>query len=251
MTGQSLAVTRSNVKYLFDKLDNGRRVTYLGRHEKESPMVATRWDKRFYASTRGQVVSLLRRGRRTVDELAGALGLTDNAVRAHLASLERDGLVKQEGVRRGAGKPAYAYALTPDAERLFPKAYGPVLRQILDVLVERVPADQLEDALREAGRRIAAGHPARNGDRRARIAQAAALLEDLGGLVEVEEGEDSTTIRGYDCPLAAAVPSHPEVCRLAEAMLEAVVGAPVTECCERGASPHCRFVVPTSADSLI
>lgn len=58
-------------------------------------MVAPSRDERFFASTRGQVVTLLRRGSRTVDELAGTLGLTDNAVRAHLAGLERDGLVTQ------------------------------------------------------------------------------------------------------------------------------------------------------------
>src|SRR5688572_1849363 len=102
-------------------------------------MARTRWDERFLDSTRGRVATLLRRGRRTVDELAVALGLTDNAVRSHLAALERDGLVRQGAVRRGVGKPAYAYDLTPDAERLFPKAYGPVLRQVIDVLAERVP----------------------------------------------------------------------------------------------------------------
>lgn len=90
--------------------------------------MATRWDQRFFASTRGQVVALLRRSSRTVEELAQALGLTDNAVRAHLAALERDGLARQHGVRRGGGKPAYAYELTTEAERLFPKAYVPVLR---------------------------------------------------------------------------------------------------------------------------
>ena len=33
----------------------------------------------FFASTRGQVVTLLRQGHATVEELARALGLTDNA----------------------------------------------------------------------------------------------------------------------------------------------------------------------------
>src|SRR5215210_9438667 len=95
----------------------------------EAAMAAARWDKRFFASTRGRIVALLRRASRTVDELAAALDLTDNAVRAHLATLERDGLVEQRGVRRGRGKPAYAYDLTSEAEALFPKAYEPVLRQ--------------------------------------------------------------------------------------------------------------------------
>ena len=210
-------------------------------------MARTRWDERFLTSTRGRVVSLVRRGRRTVDELAGTLGLTDNAVRAHLAALERDGLVKQGVVRRGAGKPAYTYDLTPDAERLFPKAYGPVLRQVLDVLGERLPPIELEAALREAGRRIGAAHPAA-GDRRARIEHALAVLEELGGLAELEDSADGVVIRGYDCPLAAAVPGHPEICRLAEALLTEVVGAPVVECCERGAAPRCRFLLPEAAN---
>ena len=59
--------------------------------------------KRFMETTRGQVLSLLRRGPRTVEELARELDLTDNAIRAHLATLERDGLVTQAGLRRGRG----------------------------------------------------------------------------------------------------------------------------------------------------
>src|SRR5262245_23764551 len=99
----------------------------------------TPWDQRFFASTRGRVGALWRRGDRTVGDLAQALGLTDNAVRAHLAALERDGLVRQGGLRRGSGKPAYSYELTAEAERLFPKADGPLLRLVLDVLGERLP----------------------------------------------------------------------------------------------------------------
>ena len=76
------------------------------------------WDQKFFESTRGKVVTLLRRGGRTVEELAQELGLTDNGVRAHLASLERDGIVRQRGlVPHGSGgrKPAYIYELTPSS----------------------------------------------------------------------------------------------------------------------------------------
>jgi hypothetical protein len=40
--------------------------------------LAANWDEKFFESTRGQVVTLLRRSDRTVEELARALGLTDN-----------------------------------------------------------------------------------------------------------------------------------------------------------------------------
>lgn len=50
------------------------------------------WKQRFFESTRGRIIMLLRRASRTVEEVAQELDLTDNAVRAHLTTLERDGL---------------------------------------------------------------------------------------------------------------------------------------------------------------
>jgi predicted ArsR family transcriptional regulator len=69
-------------------------------------MTANRSDQRFFASARSQVVTLLGRGRHTVGELAGAVGLTGDAVRSHLAGLERDGRVKHGELRRGGGTPS-------------------------------------------------------------------------------------------------------------------------------------------------
>ena len=66
-------------------------------------MVARAGDDRFFESTRGQIVALLRQSAKTVDELARELGLTDNAVRLHLGTLEKDGVVRAGSVRRGGG----------------------------------------------------------------------------------------------------------------------------------------------------
>jgi len=116
-------------------------------------------DQKFFESTRGRIVTLIRRASRTVEELAQELDLTDNGVRAHLAVLERDGLVRQRGsVRRGGsggGKPAYVYELTPQAEDLFPKAYEPVLHRLLDVLGEQAGEENFEALLRAGGVRLA------------------------------------------------------------------------------------------------
>ena len=45
-------------------------------------------------STCGRMVTLLRRVGLTVEELAKVVGLTGNGVPAHLATLERDGVVR-------------------------------------------------------------------------------------------------------------------------------------------------------------
>ena len=209
--------------------------------------MATHWDRRFFASTRGQIVTLLRRAGRTVDELAEAVGLTDNGVRAHLATLERDGIVRQQGtVSRGGGggKPAHVYELTPEAEGLFPKAYAPALRRVLDVMVQHLGSEETEALLRAAGRRIADERtvPADDG-MRARLEAAVAVLDELGGFAELEELDGAFVVRGYSCPLAAAVPGHPELCRLVEALLTELVGVPVREHCDRGENPRCCFEV--------
>ena len=46
--------------------------------------MAALWDRRFFRSTRGRIVTLLRRSGRTVEGLAGELGLTDNGDGAYL-----------------------------------------------------------------------------------------------------------------------------------------------------------------------
>lgn len=206
-------------------------------------MTAPIWNQRFFASTRGQLIQLLRRASQTVEELAQALRLTDNAVRAHLATLERDGLVEQQGARRGAGKPAFIYGLTPAGERLFPKAYEPVLLQLLDVLEERERPEQVAELLRATGRHMAKTLATPTGDLKTRLRAATDTLNELGGLAELEEGDREFWIQGQRCPLGALVPDHPQMCQMAEALVSELVGEPVQERCECGESPHCRFTV--------
>jgi predicted ArsR family transcriptional regulator len=211
--------------------------------------VSTGWDRKFFESTRGRVVTLLRRAGFTVDELARELDLTNNGVRAHLAVLERDGIVRQRGsVRRssGGGKPAYVYELTEEGENLFPKAYEPALRRLLDILSERLGFEESEVLLKSVGRRLAEEHSVRTNDAHARLESAVEIFNELGGLAELQERDGTLVIRGYSCPLAGVTPDHPEVCRMAETLITELAGVPVYEHCDRGERPRCCFEVATS-----
>ena len=212
------------------------------------------WDGKFFQSTRGHLVTLLRRGGVTVEDLARTLGLTGNGVRAHLAVLERDGLVRRGGVLRresGGGKPAHVYELTPQAKAMFPKAYQPVLLGLLDVLVERMGREKSESVLREVGRRVAAGTELSAGGVRGRLEAAVGVLNDLGGLAELEERDGTFVIRSYGCPLAAVVPGHPELCGLVETLIADMAGAGVREHCDRGGeNPRCRFEATPADDAV-
>src|ERR671921_2175839 len=207
-------------------------------------------DEKFFESTRGQIVTLLRRSGRTVEVLARALGLTDNGVRAHLAVLERDGIVRQRGsVRRssGGGKPAYVYGLTEEAEDLFPKAYEPALRRLLDVLSERLGSGESEALLRSVGRRLAEEHSTRADG--ARLESAGGVIKQRGGPAGLEEHDGGYVIRGYSCPLAGVTPDHPETCRMAETLIAELAGVPVRERCDRGERPRCCFEIASAGDT--
>ena len=208
-------------------------------------MKTTKLDERFFDSTRGRIVSLMRDGSSTVNELASKLELTDNAVRAHLLSLERDGLIRQSGVQRGPRKPHFAYELTAEAERLFPKAYDALLNQLITALKGRLPPAVLEDVLREVGRSLAARHSSdrTSADLEGRVQDALRVLKAIGGAPSVERENGRLIIRSGGCPLSAAVVEHPEVCELAEALVAEIVGLPVQERCARGESPKCCFEV--------
>src|SRR5438045_9026707 len=82
------------------------------------------WRERLFKSTRGKILDILRTRERTVNELAAELRLTDNAERAHLASLERDKLVSQSGMKPCVRKPHTTYAPRAQAEALFHNGHG-------------------------------------------------------------------------------------------------------------------------------
>ena len=170
-------------------------------------MATNYWDLRFFQSTRGQIVTMLRRSKSTVEDLARALDLSDNGVRAHLAILERDGIVLQRGslrrTRSGGGKPAYVYELTQEGEDLFAKAYEPTLGRLLDVLCERLGLEESEALLRLVGHRMVEGKTVPTDGARARLEAAAGVLNELGDLAELEERDCALVIRATAARWAA------------------------------------------------
>lgn len=203
----------------------------------------THWLGRMLGETQLKLLILLRRSRRTITALSAELGLTDNAVRTHVAALGRDGIVEHVGTERDTGgKPARVYALTEAGEELFPKAYAMVLAGLVEE-IKRLDGDERATAmLRAVGERTAWGRQ-RAGDLKTRVEDAATVLQELGGDVEVVRTTDGWRLQGYACPLSAVTANHAEVCALARGIVEQMTGESVVECCERGRRPRCAFSI--------
>jgi len=203
----------------------------------------TNWLERLTGETQARLLALLRRSQQTITSLASALGLTDNAVRLHIAALRRDGIVEDVGKQGDTGgKPARLYGLTREGEELFPKAYALVLGKLVEAIVRTQGRERAVELLRAVGAQAAAS--ARTGaNREQRLEAAAGVFRDLGADAVVEKSADGWRLQAYGCPLSAVTAGHPEMCELGKALVEEVVGAPVTECCERDGHPRCGFTI--------
>ncbi|MDQ4080352.1 MAG: ArsR family transcriptional regulator, partial [Gemmatimonadota bacterium] len=180
--------------------------------------------------TRRQIIDLLRRSSLTANDIAAKCGLTHNAVRGHLAALQRDGLVREGGLRRSGTRPAVLYELIPRADSALSKAYIPFVAQLLRVLGEQMSQRELDALMQTVGQRLGAEWPRLQGTLAQRVDAASLLLEELGALTEVEHWDGGFILRGYGCLLGEAVHGRPEVCRAVESLLAHLIEAPVEEC---------------------
>src|ERR687889_810398 len=111
--------------------------------------------KQLLDSSRGRIVTLLRRGALTADDIASELRVTRSAVRAQLTGMERDGVVRRAGQRPGTTRPSHVFELTPEVDQLLSIAYIPLLTNLIDTFAEGLPTTQVETLLRQAGKRLA------------------------------------------------------------------------------------------------
>jgi len=190
-------------------------------------------------------VAILRaRGPLTVRDLAFVVGLSQNAVRVHLAALENDNIVRQGATQAGFRKPSQTYEITEEAEHSYSRAYPGVLEMLVRLLEDKLPEEELNGLFVEVGRNLAPRHAeVAFGSIRERVDNAVNKLNALGGSGRVLEEEGQIVIRTNGCPLRGLTSGHPNACRIAASMLDKLVGANVADRCEHGSEPKCCFVV--------
>lgn len=200
---------------------------------------------RFFQTTRGKIVSeLRRRGSASATDLARSFGLSPNAVRQQLMVLERDGLVEETPVRRGPTKPTYQFSLTPEADKLFPQAYdkmlGAVLREVRSQFgtagVERVFDGLSRRAVERAHLAVTATEPEK------RVAQLTEMLRKSGVVAEYSLIDGGFALHEHNCPYSNAAKEHPEVCQVIHQMIDETLGGEhaQTESLAHGGR-ECRF----------
>jgi predicted ArsR family transcriptional regulator len=202
--------------------------------------------RHFWSGRRARIFYHLQNGAVTVNDLAGKLGLTDNAVRAHLRSLEDERLIRRCGVRKGSRRPHVAYELTSKAEQLFSTPYDRAFTQLIGVLKSRMTPRAVREVFRVTGKSLASANSGVNKRRNKvadRVRAAVKVLRACGGNVRTERANGSLLLRSAACPLAAVVAQHPETCQILESLLAQIIGRPIRQCCVHGMKPRCGFEI--------
>lgn len=174
----------------------------------------------------------------TIDQMAGALGITRTAVREHVGALERERLIAA-GAFAGStgGRPGRLYALTSRGMSLFPKQYDLIARLLLEQLSQRLGAAEAERELRTLGASLAAKlrDNVRGRTLAERTREIAALMRELGYEASARK-DGEPTIEALNCVYHELAQSDQTVCALDLALIENLADAQVEHraCMARG-----------------
>jgi predicted ArsR family transcriptional regulator len=171
------------------------------------------------------ILALKQRGGMTAAELAELLGITSMGVRRHLTMLERDRLVRYELVQRGKGRPSYVYALSNEAEHLFPKNYAALATELLGYLADSGDEQVIQLFDQRAQRRIRQAWARLDGKSLAeRVAGLAQILHDEGYLAEWEQLDgDTYLLSEHNCAVHDVAQEFRAACGSELTFLQAVL----------------------------
>ena len=213
-------------------------------------------------NTRWSIVQMIKRnGTGTVEELVQALSLAPMTVRQHLAVLQGEGLVTFTEIRKGPGRPAHVYTLSPEAEDLFPQGYDKLAERLLrevsllqsEEIARLSEREKVAFILRRMAERVAGEYAdeVRGNTFAERGKAVAALLRQREGtLSEWIQTDEDFLIQDTNCPFQRIAREEPELCdwhvNLLTLMLQAEVE--VEQCIVSGDS-CCLYRIQPASES--
>lgn len=189
-------------------------------------------ERKEQGSTRQSILHLLRRnGQMTALEMSEALSIGAVGVRQHLALLERDGLVRVEGLRRGVGRPSHLYVLTAAAEHFFPKHYDELILDVMAYVETEGGEAAIDEVFRRRRERYASdfGGQLHGRGLDERVTELACVLTEQGYMCEwCRQPDGSYVLTEHNCPVDCVARRYPHICQHELALYRELLGVKVT-----------------------
>lgn len=201
----------------------------------------------------GRVLKAIQlRGKASIKDVAGAIGVTPSAVRPHLIQLQATGAIRAETVREGVGRPYHLYSATPEAHRLFRNDYGDLTRLLMEEVAENQGTDALQGVLRRVADRLAGLYRDQIWGQQLvdRVRAWADLLDRRGVVVELEKTDEGFLLREYGCLYQDLALENRAVCEMERRVMARLLesGVRLTQCVLDG-HHGCQFaIVAAGAD---
>ncbi len=182
----------------------------------------------------------------TVLELAKRVEVSPVTVRHHLSSLQADGLVEAQVERRSVGRPHHVFFLTDAGEELFPRQYLSLTKRLLHRLKANLPSEMVAELFEQIAHEIVTEHAGKlKGKNNAeRMAVLIEILEAEGFMVNWKQKNGEFQIIEHNCPYRKLGLEHPDICKLDQALITAILDAPAEKrSCQLKGDPRCVYIV--------
>jgi DeoR family transcriptional regulator, suf operon transcriptional repressor len=205
-----------------------------------------------HSSPAWQVIEYIKRkGSATIKELEEVLGVTTNAVRQHLQTLQADGYVERTRVSAGVGRPHHAYSISAKAHELFACHCDDLALTLLEEVFALEGPERSAVLLERVGNRLAQRYAAsvRGEALQDRVVQLADALYQRGVLTDIDvEDENVIVLHAYNCPYHELAQEHRSICEMDEDVMRTVLGSDVNlSACMMDGHRGCSFVVSKPA----
>jgi predicted ArsR family transcriptional regulator len=198
-------------------------------------------------STRERILqTLLRQPRRTINELAEAVGINPISVRHHLTNLQVEGLIAADEERHGVGRPRLVYFLTEDGLERFPTRYLRLTTRLLAQIKEKLPQPLVGEIFLEVAQGLASQHTEQmHGlELEERLYALRDVLAEEGFVIEWEKQGSEYHIHEISCPYLQVGQNHPEVCMVDQTLISNMLALPAEKVrCILNGDVHCTFVI--------
>lgn len=201
-------------------------------------------------STREQILNLLKiKNQLTVSAIAQELNITEMAVRRHLNTLERDGIVETTLQRQAMGRPTNVYQLSHEGQEMFPRDYGNFTVTILKNLEEIDGQEKIEQLFEMRRKQLKERYEKRvsSPNFEDRVYELAKIHHEEGFMTKVEKKEDGSFVFiEYNCPIAEVARHFPSICGTELKLFKEVLQTDNIECkhcLAIGQDNHCYYII--------
>lgn len=199
-------------------------------------------------STRERILHMMKTtGPLSTKEITNELQITEMAVRRHLGTMERDGLIEPKMIRQTLGRPTAVYGLTDSAEGLFPKNYHTLTLDLLDELAEE-SGEQMVDRLfdRRKDRLTRRYKEHMTGKTLSeKVQQLAEIQNESGYMTECEQTDNGDfVLMEHNCPISQIANRYNHACDCELNLFESLLNTKVerTECLAQNGK-KCVYVI--------